>query len=234
MRLGEAAAALMLIALGGCASPGRVLVVVDTDLQVGAEIEQIDLTAHTPVSLPRTRTVEAAALPSTLLVEPRGSSREVTIRVAARDAEDHVWVWRRVDTRVIPGRTLQLDVPLARVCAGEERCGDQGMTCSEGECVPYFVDPAGLPDGDPGADAMRLFMGPSDPDAGTPDAGPPCVQGSPCNLADPCLVGEMDCSGDLPECEQVGLKPEGTLCDFTDGGISTGRTCSADGVCGTR
>lgn len=216
-------AAVLLTACSG----DRILLVIDSDLQA-SEMALIQVTAGSPGAATVDTNLPPTPLPATLLIERDGSrSADVRIHVSAMDDMQAPVVQRIVETRFDGSRTLHLEIPLGRDCVGNELCeASDDMTCLEGRCVAFDVDPGDLPDGDPGATPMPLFDGPSEPDAGVTDAGMACVPGAPCEPGDPCRVGEMRCD-DVPSCESVDNVPAGTPCGM-------GRMCDGEGTCGRR
>lgn len=216
---------LAALALSACAGD-RILLVIDSDLSP-AEMSHIEVLAHSRgagfahVDLP------PEPLPTTVLLERDGTSEpDVRLDVRAVSEVGIPVVARTVVTRFVSGRTLRVDMPLGRDCLGTEACDDQDMSCLGGACVPLDLNPQELPDADPGAAPPALFDGPTEPDAGAPDAGPECVAGEACLTGDPCRVGEMSCGAE-PTCESTENMPEGTPC-------GDGRACDAEGTCGSR
>ncbi len=217
-------AGLQLLVLAGCASPTQLLVIVDSDL---AELATVDVTASTDGSFAESRRFDVATtgLPFSFGV---AAEREARVRVGATGlaADGTTLVAHTVETRFLAGRTLRLEIPLARACILEPSCEDMDLRCVHGDCVDPRVDPATLDEGT--GPPSPLFAGVTDP----PDAGPPpladggCVSGAACaDPANPCRVGRTICDGDVPGCAIAETLPEGADC-------GEGRTCDGSGQCG--
>ena len=214
----------------GCSTPGQLLVVVDSDLEVGTEIGALEAVAGEVGGLSAAHRFEAPfALPLSFGVTgPRLGAVPMRVTVSAWQPDGSGLVQRTQETTLVEGRILRVDLPLARACsrsAVELDCGD-GTTCVDGACEVSFVEPGSLREGDPGAPPPELFEGTPTPlDAGAPDGGPECVEGAACIYPRGCRDGQLSCSAQPPTCEPVGPPmPEGTAC-------GQGRTCDAEGVC---
>ncbi|MFK7988017.1 MAG: hypothetical protein AB8I08_18500 [Sandaracinaceae bacterium] len=222
--------AILLVGLG-CSTPAEIIVVVDSDLQPGEELSIVEVTVSAGTADAQTQRFDLAEteLPFSLSAASRdGAAHAVRISVDGLDASEVAIVQQHAMLSFVPGRSIRLDIPLARSCSYvEDFCDTSTETCSQGACIPRERDSGALPDA-PNGDPSRLFDGPSAPgDAGSdagPDAGPACVEDEPCSPPRSCMTGEMRCGAE-PTCEVSGMMPAGTPC-------GSGRVCNAQGECG--
>ncbi len=176
MRVGTALGVALII--GGCAqAPGRVVVVVGSDIpwpddlaRVVARVERVDVVDSPPLlatfDLGETGgDTRRHRLPLSFAIRPTALDVRVRVVVEGLSATaPTALVTQSASVRIVPGPTRTLPMFLAAACRAV-RCGD-GLTCVDGECVstPSYdlEDPAGLSAiGAPG-DELR--------DAGAPDA----------------------------------------------------------------
>ncbi len=176
---------LAIAALGCNAHPGRVLVVVDTDYRVPAELSEVRILAG-PADDPDDRTGQGFVLtrvsppppgthrlPLSMVVLPRDgdSSRHVEVVVEGRASASGDVLIR--STRVLDGfrrgKTIVLPIFLTSNCAAV-LC-DPGETCVDADCAPVDVDPGTLRIAEePGEEFRNLPDAGSTPD-GSLDAG---------------------------------------------------------------
>lgn len=216
--------------LAGCTTPTQLVVVVDSDYEVGAEIDAVEVFVSSTRGRDEHRfELAQTGLPFSFGVLPaEGDTEPVVVTVTGMLGGESV-ARHEVHTRFLPGRRLQLEVPLARACTDvelETTCGDTGRRCLHGACVPVEVDPETLADAD--GEPRSLFEGVTPPDAGVPaadagapdeDAGPPCEPGAECYAGTPCTVGRWTCAGGERRCEMV------MTCE------ELGATCGEGGRC---
>ncbi|RLB48976.1 MAG: hypothetical protein DRJ42_22045 [Deltaproteobacteria bacterium] len=150
---------LALVVLAACQGhPGRVLVVVDSDYSVPAELSEVRVLAG-PVDDPESRMGQAFALtefrpppggtynlPLSLVVVPRdgNSDREVEVVVEGRlvSVGDVLVRATRVLHGFRAGDTVVLPIFLSKNCEGRV-CG-AGLTCIDGACESSAIDPGDL------------------------------------------------------------------------------------------
>ncbi|MCZ7687607.1 MAG: hypothetical protein M5U28_56265 [Sandaracinaceae bacterium] len=220
--------ALVALAGAACSSQSQLLLVVDTDLEPGVEVSAIEVAVGGEGigSDRRTFPLDTTELPFSLGIRPAQRDDEpVLVAATALSPEGAPVVDFQIRTRFVPGEVRVLEIPLARACALEPPCHDEGLTCLRGACVAIETDPATLPlrRGD---EPRPLFEGPRvAPDAGGSDAGAACVAGEPCETGDPCHVGARAC--DPPRCETIETLAPGAPC-------GEGRVCDAEGRCGSQ
>ncbi len=196
----------------------ELIVIVDTDLAVPAQLDEIVVTTQSATGGVKTAAASLAdstALPMTVGLRP-GADTSATVMVYVRGRlAGTEQVVARVNTHFLPGERRVLRVDLTNACIGVV-CTDS-QTCSRGACVPRAVDPATLPrftgtapgrrddagEADAGeADAGDVDAGPGDAglsDAGAEDAAtdaPPgcladsdCADGDACNGVEHCDTG---------------------------------------------
>lgn len=220
--------------LTGCDEPTQLVVVVDSDMEPGAEIEAIDVSVMSEGGGSTTHRFDLAdhPLPFSFGITPaRADDEPVRIAVTAARLDLPSNVTFSAHTRFVPGETRRLEAPLGRDCddaLGEAplQCADHGQTCRFGECVDVEVDPFSLPVG-PGSDPPApLFDGPRiAPDAGVVDGGV-CVQDEPCELGE-CAEGAVECGGGTAVCVAVAFAPAGTPCGDAENAL----VCDGMGRC---
>jgi hypothetical protein len=258
--------ALLAWSVWSCSAPElprtEVVVVVDTDLALGEELDALRIEITGPGETAQSSSAELdadSALPQTLgLVHERGARGP--IRVLALGLLDGREVLRReAELSFIDDKTLTLPMHLVRACVAHA-CGE-AQTCSEHGCVSSEVDatrlaewhgrpptlaepdePPPLPE-DAGEDGqVSEADGSSELDAGTPDA----------ETGDPDAQVSKDAGGDGESDAQVsdaGATEDGGMCmpqvescneadDDCDGVIDNGYDLTTDtrhcGVCNMR
>ncbi len=156
---------------------------VDTDLEVGPEIDGFDVRVWGPADrLVLERDYElvgpaAVTLPASFGVAPRDGDADRSVRIAVRASRPNAaagTLEARARTGYVEQETLRLDLFLARACIGVE-CREE-MTCRAGDCEPERIDPETLPrEGEDAAvsDAAvpdAALLDAASADAATPDA----------------------------------------------------------------
>jgi hypothetical protein len=242
LRLDYRAAALAgfvcTLLIGGCeATITEVVVVVETDLRVGVDINAIEVRVNVageaiPGLDASLMGADAHSLPLTLGLRSESDSDtpfSVEVRGLLRGAvsgTDREVISTRVSTRFISGERRVLRIRLTADCVGTT-CTGSDLTCRDGMCRNVYVNPSLLPplsSLDLGVDARVVDAGPSDfgprdfgsrdlgPDDGGPDdAGPP-DGGGLCAAGDSGVVGApVGCNPARP-----GARP---VCPDTDGGV---------------
>jgi hypothetical protein len=227
--------------VAGCSTPGltQLIVVVDTDLHIPAEIDHLEIDV-TPPSHQRITEAHALAagqmLPITLTVVPSGEVLgPIDIDVIATHGATTV-ITRRATVTLVRNESRVVLLHLSRSCLGV-MC-PAGQTCGESGCVPVAGTPLYVWMGTPprlGADAGAAVDGGHDAgpvDAGSsdahtdtgplPDGGADCTM-TGCDDMNPCT--DDVCNG-MHLCEH---RPADIACD--DGTFCNGLdTCSA-GAC---
>ncbi|WP_437661612.1 hypothetical protein [Sorangium sp. So ce1182] len=170
------AAALGLLALGGCSSPGELVIAVHTDLSLPEDIDVIKIEVWRGKEpkffddLAQLGLEDAdALLPFTLGVVAEEAGVEVTVRASGWSTSDlqdgqlevKPRILREAVTMIPQERVALLHLPLHFLCDGsargtttgpfgelmaENELCDAGETCVAGECVAAAVDSASLPD----------------------------------------------------------------------------------------
>ncbi len=168
---------LLALSAAACEShPGRVLVVVDSNYPVPAELSEVRILAG-PADDPEDRTGQGFVLtrvspappgthrlPLSLVVVPRGgdSDRRVEVVVEGRAAATGDVLIR--STRILDGfregNTVVLPIFLNENC--EARMCEAGRTCIDGSCEPVEVDPG----------TLRIAAEPGEEFRALPDAEP--------------------------------------------------------------
>ncbi len=161
------------LAVAGCsADPTELVVVVDTDYDVPAELDAVSVSVEGPSGVRQEDSVAlggagAPELPLILYLEAGGGALEpVSITATGRFGGEDV-VARAIRTGFVRGESRLVGLLLLAGCAGVE-CG-AGESCSEDGCVSVDVPAAALPRW-PGR-VRRLDAGAPVADGGA-DAGP--------------------------------------------------------------
>lgn len=179
-------AALGLVLVGGCASDlTEIVVVVDSDLDAPAQLDEIVVSAEGPQGVPQVARASLVGgsttrFPVTVGLRPSSDpNAAVAIRATGRhDGVDRVAA--QVLTHFIEGRRLLVYIELGASCV-DVSCGET-ETCRAGACIDATVDANALPPftGVPGPDLGPVDLGVLDApdsvdggglDAGTGDAG---------------------------------------------------------------
>jgi hypothetical protein len=129
------------LALPACTTPRtEIIVVVDTDLDVPAQIDEIVIEATGPDGAPRSataRSLVASSLPATLgLIHESGPLGPIEVRAAGRLAGADV-VERVARVFFVSRQTRVLELHLVGACMGVA-C-PEGETCAESGCRPVEV-----------------------------------------------------------------------------------------------
>jgi hypothetical protein len=224
--MSRAAAFIALLACA-CAEPTQLLVVCDTDYAPGTEVTAIEIAVSTEGALADRHRFELAesGVPFSLGVAPaRRNDEAVAVDARALGPDGRVVVRLEARTSFVPNETRVLEMPLARACAIEPPCEDDGaeLTCRDGACVSPAIDASALERWD--GELTRLFDGVSDAGVPESDAGLPCEDGTPCDTGNACEVATMSCAG-TPSCEVQSVLTPGSEC-------GNGRTCDSEGRCG--
>jgi hypothetical protein len=133
----------------GCASPRtEILLVVDSDLAVPAQIDHLAIRADGDVDAGFEQTYDltqrATALPFSLgLVSKDGAARPLHVVVTALAGATPV-VTRSASTMFVAGAVRVLSLDLLAACRGVV-CADAGETCVAGACVSDDVPSKSLP-----------------------------------------------------------------------------------------
>jgi len=194
-----------LLALAGC-SPARteVLIVVDTDLAVPAELDGVRVDLIGPNGETRSAVGDVAGpdeLPRTLaVVDETHTARTVRVTVTGLRGGGNV-IQRRAVFQLVPRETRILRVDLLRSCVGVS-CS-AGETCGDNGCREIEVGPEELAPYDPGS--VSRFDGGGD---GAPLDGGCVVMKESCNTLDDDCDGAIDedfaLEGDIENCGACG------------------------------
>jgi hypothetical protein len=137
--------ALLLWSVWSCAAPElsrtEVVVVVDSDLALGEELDALRIEVTGPGDMAQSASAEldaASALPQTLgLVHERGARGPIRVLVLGL-LDGREILRREAELSFIDGKTLSLPMHLVRACVAHA-CGE-AQTCSEHGCVSSDVD----------------------------------------------------------------------------------------------
>jgi len=182
----------------------EIVVVVDSDIAVPAELDEVTILVDGAVGGTRTASRDLSAsrgagLPVTLgLVHPSGPLGPITARAVGsvhRGGVASIVVERTARTSFVDGRTVVLRLDLLGACSGVT-CADASSSCGADGCAPIDIAPgslsawtgtpsrldAGAPalDAGPRGDASGLDAGGFDAgrlDSGARDAGPDAPAG---------------------------------------------------------
>jgi hypothetical protein len=152
---------LLAAALLGCSADPltELVVVINSDMAVPAEFDgfRVVVKSHDEeVSTDRHyfvgETSGKVRLPADFGIIPRGgdASRRVTVEVSATTSGAALFSTRAI-TGFVEGKTLRLDMFLAKRCLWEAAKCESNETCRVEGCVPEEVDPGSLPEFDPDA-----------------------------------------------------------------------------------
>jgi hypothetical protein len=210
--------ALALVAMVGCRSrpAAELVVVVDSDLDVPAELDGVRVSVNGRVVGERTL-ANTLELPATLTLIPKGDPAEALLITAEGTLGGRVVARQEVHTGFVPGSARQLAIFLA------EQCGTS--------CAPIEVDASALPPfvtpqrQDARVETSDASM---EIDAGVeirPDAG--CMPvGETCNGVDDNCDGTIDEPESIPSTDARNCGRCGNVC-------GDGRSCRR-GSCGGR
>lgn len=238
-----AGTALAALALGACsASPAtQLIVVVDTDLAVPAELDRIEVVVRGPGGGEETERAtlrDRALLPLTVGVAPSGDALGPVTITASGFLGEGLVVSRTHRVTLIAGETRTLIMHLTAACASRDEPCPSGETCGENGCVtseldastlpgwagapPRLGDDAGAPPPrDAGTDARVPPLDGGGSDAG--DAGPsPCAGPADCDDGNACTDDACAADG----CTHL---PNSAACD--DGVFCNGYDACAGGAC---
>jgi len=203
--------------------PTQIVVLVDTDLSVPAEMDRFSLKvthrgkAYANHAYPLTPgSAGAASLPGTFTVlAGKDLSSQVTVEVVGKKGSVQV-VSRTARTHFIEGAALLLRMTLQRACKGKS-C-PKGKTCKAGACVSEEVDPATLPRYSPAKLDKGVKDGLKPPDKSRRDGKPDLSK---------CGNGKVDAPGE--QCD--GTKLDGKTCKTlgkTGGVLGCTSACKLD------
>lgn len=224
-----------------CAGPSltEILVVVDTDLAVPAQLARVRFLVRGPDGEERLAWADFAAgepRPAVLaLVHRGGPLGPVAVDVRGERGAGEVIVERSAEVAFFPGEVLVLPMHLLARCTGV-RCAELD-TCGEAGCGPRAIDPATLPrwNGEPphaprdgGAECVRD----EDCEDGLDCTVDSCVGGSCARAPDDerCRAPEHACA--RASCDVVlgcTLELDHAWCD--DGVACTADRCDAENGC---
>jgi hypothetical protein len=203
----------------GCKSPRtEIIVVVDTDLAVPAELDRIIFEVVSPEGRMETASADpASALPAFLgVVHTAGPLSPLEVRVVGRVGGADI-VERRARLAFQADRTVVLQMNLLGSCAGAmSRCGP-GETCAESGCRPVAV----------GDEELSPWGGsPPGLDAGTPADASPDVDGGT-----PEVCNGMDDDGDSMVDEGFDLETDRANCGACGNACMDPTPSCAMGMC---
>ncbi|HEX7476512.1 MAG TPA: hypothetical protein VF331_01770 [Polyangiales bacterium] len=119
----------------------QIVVVVDSDLKVPAELDTLTIQVTGAVNMPMASAdLTQHALPRSLgLVHSGGPLGPITVTVTGMLGSTAV-VKRVAEVWFVDGQSLELRMPLSRACTGAKRMCSGSMTCDSGTCVPSKID----------------------------------------------------------------------------------------------
>lgn len=214
----------LLAFLPSCAAPPtQLIVVVDTDFEIPAGLDQIEIAVTGPGGM-RIRELQnldgTETLPFTLSVIPNSLDELGPIRVEAigrRAGGEHVR--REARVTLVRDQTLMLPLFLLRSCEGsscdtDETCTENGCRSIDVSLLPWPGRPVRI-----GEDAGPGFDGGMDagtPDGGARDGGAPFDVGLPRDVGPGCSV--LGCNDDNPCTDDV-CNVDGT-CSYTNNTVA--------------
>lgn len=217
-------ASLTLIALvaSGCGDVTELVVVVDTDMNVPAELDAVEIRVTGPSGMQvnaagSTGADGALVLPTVLGLTPGGSVLEPVLIEARGSVRGTLLLERRVRTGFVEGEIRMVRLDLLRACSTVS-CGSDEQTCTEGGCRPIDVPGASLP-------TWR----------GQPERLDASVAGDACTGREECNERDDDCDGFIDEGFDTTVDPDhcGT-CGNACGEVANGSTQCARGLCTIR
>lgn len=224
--------AVLVFAAACAADSTELVVVVNSDLRVPAELDEVAIGVEGPSGVRQEdavtlATADGPALPLILYLEPRGNTlAPVTITATGRRSGGDV-VTASIRTGFLRGRSLLVRLDLHGSCVGVVCAA--GESCRSGACVSADVPAEELPPwrGDAGEPEPE-------PDAGAArDGAPPCPgSNTPRTFyADADRDGFGDRASDLSACEAPsGYVEDSTDCDDGDGAAHPGATEACGGA----
>ncbi|UJR79907.1 hypothetical protein [Sandaracinus amylolyticus] len=221
------AVALCVAALVACStSPTQLVVVVDTDLQPGRDLDEVTVTVTGPSGTAEVERAsmaaeaDAAHLPLTLGVAPHGDALGPVTVIAAALRDGSPVLTREHRVTLVRGETRVLTLHLARSCLGRAACR-AGETCGEAGCVAVDVEGDALPRWQGQAPRLDEF-------GGMADAGPrTCGGPSDCDDDDPCTTDACE-GGACVYAPADGACDDGVFCNGLDR-CEDGRCAAHDG-----
>jgi hypothetical protein len=203
---------------GGCSAEPRteVLVSVTTDHEVPAELDTLAITVSGPtmeIQTARADLTSLADLPRTVgLVHEGGPLGPFEATIVGSLSSGEQVASRRVRFAFQKGRTLALEIHLARACATVSCAGDE--TCADGVCRSIDVGPDELvpwPVSDGGVDAGVVDSAADTTDVGPSDAVPDVMLPT-CDSFYSTQDGYEGCAEGASECEFHVTPPSGVTC----------------------
>lgn len=216
-----------MVTLGlGCAPPPtQLVVVVDTDLDVPAEIDGVRITVTRPDASRETESLDLedrSALPLTLAVIADGDALGPIDVVAEGLLDGATVLSRAARATLVRGESRMLVMHLVRSCVGRT-CVPATLSCSEDGCVgrevrdlpPWTGTPPGLDAGVPDAPQRDA------PGIDAPDAPIGCMDDEDCDDGVACTHDSCGAGGFCAS------SSDDSLCD--DGNPCTDDACGASG-----
>jgi hypothetical protein len=218
----------LLVISSACQSPTQLVVLVDSDLEVPAELAAVQAIVTDDAGEPAGAEffdLGRYGVPMSFGVEGGDlSSERIRITIQGLTARDELLVERTAALEFIKGEKRLLPMFLARSCAGRT-CGES-QTCTEDGCASIFVDVESLqeiepgderthprPKTDSGADTGTMDTGADGGgDTGSPDVGPDADSGQPDAIV-PGDAGLTTCTSNA-ECTgpSICVEPNGFDC----------------------
>ncbi len=238
MRAGLALGALALL---GCSTQTQLVVVVETNLEVPAELDLVEVSVLGPdgVSTVTPQPLEAPGAPSfplTLGVAPSGEALgPITVTAIGRRAGAEVVRQSATVSALVPGETRTLHLVLYRSCVGRD-C-PAATTCDAAGCVgleraelpPWTGTPPTFDDSDPCL--ARAWDADGDGEGSDACGGADCDDAEPrarSSATEDCNAIDDDCDDEIDE--GCACTPLDAMEDCTTSCGSTGRrTCTAMG-----
>lgn len=140
----------LLLGWSGCQRESAIILVIDTDLAVPAELDRLRITIAGPTRTEEPVTVSVAGpdvppFPRTMKLRDAGSESTVSILVEGLHGTNMALVVsERVTTQFVAEDSRMVRVVLTAACLGVT-CQENGQTCSGGRCVPFARAGASLP-----------------------------------------------------------------------------------------
>ena len=183
----------------------EIVLVVDTDASIPAQLDRIQIVVHAPggaESLNSERPVGTpAALPLTLgLVHGGGPLGPLSVDVVGRGAAGTPMIETRRETWFVRGESRMLYVWLSESCAGVT-CSDTRDTCIDGGCASASVPPELLPPwtGVPQGRDGGVMAG----DGSVTCGDPPCVRANATVTCDTGACAIKSCNAGWGSCDGI-------------------------------